>query len=121
MTSKPTVPAVVVDTRPLGLLLLERSLRPALLVGTALLYWFVVTRPLPEGLSDAGLKALGIFVVCLVLWVTSVIPLMITSLLAIIMLPLTGVMPAGKAFALFGNEAVFFILRSEERRVGNEW
>lgn len=110
MTSKPTVPTVVVDTRPLGLLLLERSLRPALLVGTALLFWFVVTRPLPEGLSAAGLRALGIFVVCLVLWVTSALPLMITSLLAIIMLPLTGVMPASKAFALFGNEAVFFIL-----------
>src|SRR5262249_49319996 len=33
-----------------------------------------------------------------------------TSLLAIIMLPLSGVMSANKAFALFGNEAVFFIL-----------
>ncbi len=110
MTSKTTVPTVVVDTRPLGRILLERAVRPALLVGTALLYWFVVTRPVPEGLSEAGLKVLGIFVVCLVMWVTSALPLMITSLLAIIMLPLTGVMPASKAFALFGNEAVFFIL-----------
>jgi len=110
VTSKPAVPTVVIDTRPLGRILLERALRPALLVGTALLYWFIVTRPLPEGLSESGLRALGIFVVCLVLWVTSVLPLMITSLLAIIMLPLSGVMPANKAFALFGNEAVFFIL-----------
>ncbi len=110
MSSKPAVPSVVVDTRPLGRLLLERSLRPALLAATALLYWFVVTRPVPEGLSEAGLKTLGIFVVCLVLWVTSALPLMITSLLAIIMLPVTGVMPAKQAFSLFGNEAVFFIL-----------
>jgi sodium-dependent dicarboxylate transporter 2/3/5 len=110
VTARPPAPSVVVDTRPLGRILLERSLRPAVLVATALLYWFIVTRQPPEGLSEAGLKALGIFVVCLVFWVTSVLPLMITSLLAIIMLPLSGVMPANKAFALFGNEAVFFIL-----------
>ncbi len=110
MTSRPPTPSVVVDTRPLSRILLERSLRPTVLVATALLYWFIVTRQPPADLGDAGLKALGIFVVCLVLWVTSVLPLMITSLLAIIMLPLSGVMPANKAFALFGNEAVFFIL-----------
>ena len=50
---------LLVDTRPLGMILLERSLRSALLIGTALLYCFVVTRPLPEGLSEAGLKSLG--------------------------------------------------------------
>jgi di/tricarboxylate transporter len=101
--SKPVVPSVVVDTRPLPRILAERSLRPLLLLATVLLYWFVVTRPVPEGLTQAGLNVLGIFVVCLVLWVTSALPLMITSLLAIIMLPLTGVMPASKAFALFGK------------------
>jgi sodium-dependent dicarboxylate transporter 2/3/5 len=101
---------VVVDTRPLRSILLERSLRPAILTATALLYWYIMTREPPEGLSEAGLHALAIFVVCLVLWVTSALPLMITSLLAIILLPLSGVMPAGKAYALFGNEAVFFIL-----------
>jgi sodium-dependent dicarboxylate transporter 2/3/5 len=110
MTSKTTVPTVVVDTRPLGRILLERAVRPALLLGTALLYWFVVTRPVPEGLSQAGLKSLGIFVVCLVLWVTSALPLMITSLLAIVLLGQSGVMTPSKAYALFGNEAVFFIL-----------
>jgi sodium-dependent dicarboxylate transporter 2/3/5 len=103
-------PSVVVDTRPLSRILLERSLRPAVLIATALLYWFIVTRTPPEGLGEAGLTSLGVFVVCLVFWVTGVMPLMVTSLLAIIMLPLSGVMPANKAFALFGNEAVFFIL-----------
>ena len=110
MTTRPTAPSVVVDTRPLSRILLERTVRPAILVGTALLYWFIVTREPPAGLTEAGLKTLGIFVVCLVFWVTSVLPLMVTSLLAIIMLPLAGIMPSSKAFALFGNEAVFFIL-----------
>jgi sodium-dependent dicarboxylate transporter 2/3/5 len=48
--------------------------------------------------------------VCLILWVTSVLPLMITSLLALVILPASGVLPTGKVYALFGNEAVFFIL-----------
>ncbi len=110
MSANFTTGNVVVDTRPLRTILLERSLRPTILTATALLYWFVMTRQVPEGLSVEGLHALAIFCVCLVLWVTSALPLMITSLLAIILLPLSGVMPAGKAYALFGNEAVFFIL-----------
>jgi solute carrier family 13 (sodium-dependent dicarboxylate transporter), member 2/3/5 len=101
---------VVVDTRPLRSILLELAVRPIVLLAIAGLYWFVITREPPEGLSPEGLRALAVFSVCLCLWVTSMLPLMVTSLLAIILLPLSGVMPASKAYALFGNEAVFFIL-----------
>jgi solute carrier family 13 (sodium-dependent dicarboxylate transporter), member 2/3/5 len=100
----------VVDTRPLWVILLGRSVRPLLLAATALLYWFVITREAPAGLTPAGLRALATFVVCLVLWVSNALPLMITSLLAVVLLPLGGVMPAHEAYALFGNEAMFFIL-----------
>ena len=55
-------------------------------------------------------KALAIFVLCVIFWVSHVIPLMITSLLAIILFPLMGVLPADKTYSLFGNQAVFFIL-----------
>jgi sodium-dependent dicarboxylate transporter 2/3/5 len=101
---------VVVDTRPLWVILLGRSVRPLVLLATALLYWFIVTREAPAGLSPAGLRALGVFAVCLVLWVTNLLPLMITSLLAFILLPLGNVLPTKEAYGLFGNEAVFFIL-----------
>ncbi|HXJ35332.1 MAG TPA: DASS family sodium-coupled anion symporter [Candidatus Eisenbacteria bacterium] len=102
--------AIVVDTRPLRVILLERAVRPGILVGTALLYWLIVTRSPPEGLTVGGLKAVAAFVVCLILWVTSVLPLMVTSLLALVLLPTSGVLPASKVYGLFGNEAVFFIL-----------
>jgi sodium-dependent dicarboxylate transporter 2/3/5 len=102
--------AVVVDRRPLWVILLSRS-RKTLLTGVgALIYWIVVSRPLPAGLSPQGQKALGVFALCVFLWVLNVLPLMITSLLAIILLPLSGVMQSNQAYALFGNEAVFFIL-----------
>jgi len=57
-----------------------------------------------------GQRALVIFILCLTLWITNVIPLAITSLLAIVLLPLLGVLDTKTAFSLFGNRAVFFIL-----------
>ena len=78
---------------------------------------FTAFGPRPEGLSLEGQRALGIFVLCALLWVTSVIPLQITSILALTLLPMIGALPerdgispAEQAFRLFGNEAVFFIL-----------
>lgn len=75
----------------------------ALFIGILLL-------PLPEGLTVQGQRSIAIFVVCAFLWVTSAIPVMITSLLAIILFPLMGVLPTKQAYSLFGNEVVFFIL-----------
>jgi sodium-dependent dicarboxylate transporter 2/3/5 len=91
-------------------ILLERAVRPGTLAATALVYWFIVTRTPPEGLTPEALRAIAAFVVCLVLWVTSLLPLMVTSILALVLLPASGVLPASKVYGLFGNEAVFFIL-----------
>ena len=74
------------------------------------IFGLIVYLPAPEGLTDDGKKALAIFVLCIIFWVSHVIPLMITSLLAIILFPLLGVLPAEKTYSLFGNQAVFFIL-----------
>jgi sodium-dependent dicarboxylate transporter 2/3/5 len=101
---------VVVDRRPLWVILLGRSRKPVLTAVGALIYWAVISLPLPAGLSPQGQKALGVFALCVFFWVLNVLPLMITSLLAIILLPLSGVMQSSQAYALFGNEAVFFIL-----------
>jgi len=66
--------------------------------------------PAQQGLAVPGQRALAIFLLCLVLWTTNVIPLAATSLLAIALLPLLGVLPTGRAFSYFGNSAVFFLL-----------
>ncbi|MDR4504771.1 MAG: DASS family sodium-coupled anion symporter [Candidatus Scalindua sp.] len=73
---------------------------------------FILYLPETEGLTEDGKKALAIFVVCVLFWITHIIPLMITSLLAIILFPLMGVMSADKVYSLFGNQSVFFILGS---------
>ena len=71
---------------------------------------YLLSMTSPEGLSDAAWRALLVFGLCLVLWVTQLLPLAITSLLGMALLPLLGVMTASNVFALFGNPAVFFIL-----------
>lgn len=100
----------VVDTRPLAVVLLSRSRQFFLLVLGALLYWIILRAHTPEGLTVAGQKALAVFAICVLFWVLEVLPLMVTGLLAIILIPLSGVMTASQAYGLFGNEAVFFIL-----------
>ncbi|MDH4100269.1 MAG: DASS family sodium-coupled anion symporter [Nitrospirota bacterium] len=101
---------VVVDTRPLWVILLSVAYRPAAFIGLGAIFWYIIHLTPPAGLTEAGLKTIGVFVVCLFLWVTGLIPLSITSLLAMVMIPLLGIMESKKVYSLFGNEAVFFIL-----------
>ena len=106
----PSRAAFVVDTRPLWIVLLQRGRQSLLLLIGVGIYW-MVRGLIPEGeLSPAGHRALAVFAICVFYWVLDVLPLMITSLLAIVLLPLTDVLPAKEAYARFGNEAVFFIL-----------
>jgi sodium-dependent dicarboxylate transporter 2/3/5 len=103
-------PPVSVDTRPLRLILFENMARPAILLAAAGLYWLIASRTPPEGLSVAGLRALAVFAVCILLWVTETLPLMVTSLFALVALPASGAIETKRAYGMFGNEAVFFIL-----------
>lgn len=81
-----------------------------LLILAVFVILIILFSPTPEGLSREGQSALAILAMCFILWTTAAIPLSVTSLVAIALLPLLGVMSEGEAFALFGNRAVFFIL-----------
>ena len=80
-----------------------------IVVAVMLAAWIAFGVP-PDGLTAEAQRTLGVFALCAILWVTGVIPLQITSMLAIILLPILDIMPSSQAFALFGNSAVFFIL-----------
>ncbi|HLQ78418.1 MAG TPA: DASS family sodium-coupled anion symporter [Terriglobia bacterium] len=101
---------VKIDTRPLLIVILSRWWRfPVfLLLGYAIHYGYG-QKP-PEGLSLEGYRALLVFLTCLILWVTRLLPLAVTGLFAMVAPPLLGVMPAKEAFAFFGSEPVFFIM-----------
>ena len=102
--------SVEIDTRPIWVILLQRSLRPVFFLAMALIFWLVLAVPTPAGLSPEGQKAIAVFVLCLVLWVSGAVPLAITSLFAIVLVPVLGILPHKETLGLFGNEAVFFIL-----------
>lgn len=99
-----------IDTRPIWLILALKSLRPAFFFVLAALFVYFVSIPAPEGLTVEGQRAIAVFLLCLVLWVSNAIPLAITGILAIVLVPLLGVLPSKVTYSLFGNEAVFFIL-----------
>lgn len=70
--------------------------------------------PQPGGLDPARWEAirrsLAIFTLCIVLWVTGALPLMVTSLLPLALFPLLRVLSVKESYSLFGNEVVFFLL-----------
>ncbi|RAK12447.1 sodium-dependent dicarboxylate transporter 2/3/5 [Halanaerobium saccharolyticum] len=76
------------------------------------LIFFIILLIMPPfaGLNPAGQRALAVFVLVLSFWVTHVLPLSVTSLLGIALLPLLNVMSLEYTFSLFGSKAIFFIL-----------
>lgn len=89
---------------------IKSKLRPWYILISFAVFLGIVIAPTPAGLTVEGQRAIAIFVLCILFWVANAIPLVITSLLAIVLLPLLGVMSSPDSFALFGNQAVFFIL-----------
>jgi len=87
-----------------------KRLRVWILLTAFVLFIGILLIPTPDGLTVGGQRTLAIFGLCLVLWISGVLPLAVTSLLAIVLLPLLNVFKSTEAFALFGNSAVFFIL-----------
>ena len=99
-----------IDTRPLWLIVVDRTTRYQALAGLSLIAFVLFRLVPPAGLTPAGYHALILFGATIFLWVSGFLPIAVTALLAMVMLPLTGIMGAKQTYALFGNEAVFFIL-----------
>src|SRR4029077_20707940 len=75
---------VKIDTRPLLIVILSRWWRflVFILIGYALYHFY--QQPPPEGLSVQGFRALTVFLACLILWVTRLLPLAVTGLFAMV-------------------------------------
>ncbi|MDX8401686.1 MAG: DASS family sodium-coupled anion symporter [Mariprofundaceae bacterium] len=100
----------MLDQRPILHLLGERAAPFVALAALAVAFAGLAQAAPPAGLDARGWHALLVFGLCLALWVTQLLPLPVTSILGLSLLPALGVMPSAEAYAMFGNPAVFFIL-----------
>ena len=105
-----TMQDIIVDRRPIPLIILDRFRREILLALFFAAFFILISLDGPADLSVEGYKVLCIFFLCVRLWATNLIPLSITSLLAIAAIPMMGIMDASEVYSFFGNKAVFFIL-----------
>jgi len=110
MKATESIPDIIVDRRPMVLVILDRLRREILLALFFAVFFFLISLDGPVDLSREGYKVLCVFFLCVSLWTTNLIPLSITSLLAIATIPMMGIMNASDVYSFFGNKAVFFIL-----------
>ena len=76
------------------------------------LFVFIVLLWLPPlpGLSVEGKNVLALFAFAIILWVTEALPVPITSLMTLALLPALNIVSAKQAFLGFGTTAVFFLI-----------
>ncbi|BCG46984.1 Sodium-dependent anion transporter family [Citrifermentans bremense] len=99
-----------IDNRPMWLILLDRTARYQVMAAVVLVVGFLIRLSPPDGLSVEGYRSLVLFGGTIFFWVSGLLPIAVTALLSMVMLPLLGIMDAKKTYSMFGNEAVFFIL-----------
>jgi len=85
---------------------------PALggLIGGLALFAATLLLPAPAGLPEAGWRTLGLALLMAVWWTTEPLPLGVTALLPLIVLPLVGVADIAAASAPYANPLVFLFL-----------
>ena len=98
------------DNRPMWLIVLDRTARYQVMAALVIVTALLLRLSPPDGLTPEGYKSLVLFGATIFLWISGLLPIAVSALLSMAMLPLLGIMEARKTYAMFGNEAVFFIL-----------
>jgi len=101
---------VVIDKRPIWVILVEKTIVPGIYILLCWIFFMILSSDKLGALRIEGRNTLAIFFLCVTLWIGQLIPIGITGLLAIVLLPLLGVMSTSDAYSLFGNQAVFFLI-----------
>jgi sodium-dependent dicarboxylate transporter 2/3/5 len=78
---------------------------PILAIFILMLGW-----PAPAGLSPLGWRALAVFILVVMLWVTELVPLPVAAILGAVLQPLLGIATVTGALAGFASSSVFLIL-----------
>ena len=76
----------------------------------AIILYLIVSHLQMAGFSVAAQKTIAVFVVASFLWITNSLPIAVTGIVVLFLLPVSGALTAAKTYSYFGNPAVFFIL-----------
>ena len=79
------------------------------LTAAALLFFVIKTLPLP-GVDREAQAALAVFGSAAFLWGSNSLPLAVTGVLVLWLLPVSGALNAHEVYSYFGSDALFFIL-----------
>src|SRR5699024_2883002 len=91
----------------------NRSYKPVQLIGLiAGPLFFILTLLFisPEGLSQQGLAVMASTIWIAIWWMTEAIPIPVTSLLPIILFPLTNGLDIGDTTSAYGNDTIFLFM-----------
>lgn len=78
-------------------------------VAAAIIYALILSLPLPAVSLEAQ-RALAVFGVAAFLWGSNTLPLAVTGLVVLFLIPVSGALSHEATYAYFGNRAVFFVL-----------
>lgn len=86
-----------------------RAQRWGLICGLAL-FSLALATPAPAGLPPAGWHVLGLTLLMAIWWTTEPVPIAVTALLPIIVMPLLGIVPLAQAATAYADPLVFLFL-----------
>ena len=66
--------------------------------------------PPPEGVTEAGMASIGVFLAAIALWITEAFPVSVSAIGMIILMPFFGIMDFNTAVGSFGTSTAFFIM-----------
>ncbi|MBI2889638.1 MAG: SLC13/DASS family transporter [Nitrospirae bacterium] len=90
--------------------IVRRLRKPLILAAGALLFYLLSTAPWLGALDPVGRKTLGVFGVAVLLWMTGALPMMVTGLAVLLLIPLLGILTPRETFSLVTNDAAVFVL-----------
>lgn len=77
----------------------------------AMILLVLMNIPVPEGLTPEGIKSIAIFCAALTLWICGSLPIYLTSMMVIVLLPLTGTVSKEKlVFATLGYDVIWLMV-----------
>lgn len=91
---------------------MSNSKKTIIVISSVLIVFVFSFVPGCFGLTSAMTSAVGLFIGCMLLWLTEALPISVSTLMMICLLPITGLMNFEKAIESFGVNTSLFIMAS---------